>query len=103
MAVKKTTKSKAVMAQPEESRESKLSLDDVVIALQKTFSRVSARSAAIPSEQALALVTGQVDFTLSLKLDPQEDYLQLNPKGSVELNLSGSIDTDIRSEEETGS
>lgn len=101
MAVKKPTKKKSVKTKPEVPRDNKLSLDDVVIALQKTFSRVSARSASVPSEQARALVTGQVDFTLSLQVDPQEDYLLLNPKGSVELNLSGSIDTDIRTEEET--
>jgi len=101
MAVKKTTQSKAAKAQPEESQEKKLTLDDVVIALQKTFSRVSARSASVPSDQARALVTGQVNFAFSLKVDPQEDFLHPTPKGSVELNLSGTIDTDIRSEEET--
>ena len=103
MAVRKTTKRKTGPAQKEESQEKKLTLDDVVIALQKTFSRVSARSASVPVENARALVTGQVNFTLSLKVDPQGDYLHPASNGSVDLNLAGVIDTDIRSEEETGS
>ena len=72
-------------------------LDDVMIALQKTFSRVSASSANVPEEDSRALITGSVAFELSLKVDLDEkDHLLLNSRGTIDVKLTGTIETDIR-------
>ncbi|MCF8039202.1 MAG: hypothetical protein K9K79_07785 [Desulfohalobiaceae bacterium] len=75
-------------------------LDDVLVALQKSFSRVSSRSADVSSEQARAMVSGQVHFDISLKVNLEGDYLHPDTRGDIDLNLSGDIETDIRMEEE---
>lgn len=93
MTEKKTKASSSPKGQAEDTP---LTLEAVLIALQKTFSRVSAQSAEVPEEQARALVTGPVQFSFSLKLDPQGDSLHLSPRGNIEMNLSGTIDTDVR-------
>ncbi len=72
------------------------SLDDVIIALQKSFSRVSARSADVPAENARAMVVGQISFDLSLRANPDDDKLRLDSRGAIELKFSGTLDTDVR-------
>lgn len=78
------------------SKPDKLTLDDAIIALQKTFSRVSAQSAQVPAGNARALVTGEVEFTLTLNADLEDDYWCIAQTGGQQLNLKGSINTDIR-------
>jgi hypothetical protein len=79
-----------------EKKASKLTLDDVIVGLQKSFSRVSARSASVDPQNARALVTGQITFEMSLKADPIEDKLYPKADGNIELKLSGTIDSDVR-------
>lgn len=75
----------------------KVTLEDIVICLQKSFSRVSAISAQIPKEQSRARIVGNVNFTIRLNLEPgEDDHLMFDKQGSVELQLIGQIDTDIR-------
>ena len=84
----------------EKDKNGKLRLDEAIVALQKSFSRVSAKSAEISQEKARAMVTGQVTFEMSLKVQPEKDYLYIDSNGTVDLRLSGMIDTDIRTVEE---
>jgi hypothetical protein len=75
-------------------------LDDVVIALQKSFSRVSARSASVPPENARAMVVGQVKFDMTIRTNLEEgDKLRADPGGAIELKFSGTLDTDVRTVE----
>jgi hypothetical protein len=75
-------------------------LEDVMIALQKTFSRVSSESGLVPEGQARALVVGQVQFTLRLRANlALPDHLVQSPDGVMEFTFSGQIDTDIRPKE----
>ncbi|HEX6746538.1 MAG TPA: hypothetical protein VF092_04525 [Longimicrobium sp.] len=71
-------------------------LDDVLVALQKSFSRVSARSADLPADAARALVVGKVNFDIGLKTNIIADRLVVNAGGAIELKLSGTIQQDIR-------
>jgi len=78
-------------------------LEEVLVALQKSFSRVNNQSAEVPEHQARALMVGDVDFQLSLNVDPYRDAehatadrLLVKSGGGISLTLSGRIDTDIR-------
>lgn len=71
-------------------------LDDLLVALQKTMSRVSARSSEVPSENARALITGQVLFDLKTRVELDQDHVRLAPQGGVEISLSGAIQSDVR-------
>ncbi len=78
-------------------------LEEVLVALQKSFSRVNNQSAAVPEQQARALMVGDVDFQLTLNVEPYRksenapaDRLLVKPGGEISLSLSGRIDTDIR-------
>lgn len=89
-----------------------VALEDVLVALQKTFSRVSASSREVPEENARALVTGVVEFEISssfeLGPDPSlytkgagrgdfsSDHLIQSANGSITLSLKGQIATDLR-------
>lgn len=72
-------------------------LEDILVALQKTFSRVSTISSAVPEEQARALLIGRVHFDLALRADVSgSDRLVQSSNGALEIKLAGEIDTDIR-------
>jgi hypothetical protein len=80
-------------------------LVDVLIALQKTFSRLSeqtAESEKVKPARPLALVTGDVTFDLSMNVQPVAsgkdwDNLAYNASGvGIGLRLSGKISTDVR-------
>lgn len=77
-----------------------IALDDILIALQKTFSRISARSAHVPGDQARAIIAGEVEFDMSVKLEPTEDRLIHAATGSILLNVKGTLQTDVRVVEE---
>lgn len=81
-------------------------LDDVIVALQKSFSRVSEASRDVPPEQARALVTGNVGFEISARFDitnkadgssdDRPDVLVHRQSGAIELKLTGHVETDAR-------
>ncbi len=73
-------------------------LEDVINALQKSFSRVSRDSAKVEDSDALALIIGQVEFDIQVKLSPNSDRLLVDTNGIINLGLKGIIDTDIRDE-----
>jgi hypothetical protein len=76
-------------------------VEDIVIALQKSFSRVSTRTAKVSTQAARALVVGRVNFELGLRVEPEADNRLLHsPSGSIELKLTGQINTDIRVSED---
>jgi hypothetical protein len=71
---------------------------DVLLALQKSLSRVS-RDSVSNSEnanRAMALITGDVKFSFTLKCDLQDkDNLVLQKEGPIELHLDGIVTTDL--------
>lgn len=76
-----------------------VTLDDLLVNIQKSLSRVSARSASIPEEQARSLIHGDVNFSIDLKVDGEGDKVIVRKDGQVNLSMSGRISTDIRNEE----
>jgi len=71
-------------------------LHEVLIALQKSLSRVSRDSVRTEKEQALALINGDVNFSFTLKCDlAADDLLVINKTGDIELQMSGIITTDL--------
>lgn len=78
------------------SSEEKNKVHEVLLALQKSLSRVSRDSADKKKGDAYALITGDVNFSFTLKCDLEEDHnLALQKDGAIELHLDGSIATDI--------
>lgn|SRR5574337_1647681 len=88
-------------------------LEDVLLALQKTFSRLSATTGARSAEEfrgmALALIVGDVNFEITLNVAPiaipgddgslpkRPDNLRYCADGSgFPLKLAGRIATDVR-------
>src|SRR5690349_12052869 len=72
------------------------SLENVLISLQKTFSRVSASSSKLPPENARSLILGNVNFEMSVPLDVGADKLYYSSAGKVSLKLTGTIQQDVR-------
>ena len=98
MAKRKKSKKKISFATVERSSEesSERTVDDFLIALQKTLSRVSRESAKVPSEQARSLITGNVAFDVDLKCSlGAGQKLMLNDETGAPLRLSGQLSSDI--------
>ena len=91
-------------------------LEDVLIALQKTFSRLSSTTAARESEEfrdkARALIVGEVEFEITLNIEPtlvpdSKGVLPAKPgnlrycadKSGFPIRLNGRIATDLRHSE----
>ncbi|KHT61671.1 hypothetical protein RJ45_21400 [Photobacterium gaetbulicola] len=70
-------------------------LEQVLIALQKSISRVNSMSSKVPPSQARALILGDIDFDISLKCDQDGDKLRISNSGGISLNLKGIINTDM--------
>lgn len=71
-------------------------LERFLLALQKTLSRVSRDSAAVPAGQARALISGPVAFDAELRCELDgEDRLGVSREGAVLLRLSGRVATDV--------
>lgn len=71
-------------------------LDGLLLALQKTLSRVSRDSASVPADQARALIVGPVSFDLSVRCRfAQPDELVLDSQDGWPLRLSGQISPDV--------
>jgi len=78
-------------------------LHKILIALQKSLSRVSANSKdSEHPENARALIVGSIGFELTVNIEPEADasgsidYLVYKPDGKLLLKLTGSILQDIR-------
>ena len=76
-----------------------ISLDDLLVNIQKSLSRVSSRSSTIPEDQARSIIYGDIDFSIELKIDGEGDKLFVSKDGSVNLSMSGKISADIRNDE----
>lgn len=70
-------------------------LEQVLIALQKSISRVNSISNNVPPNQARALILGDIDFDLSLKCDQDGDKLRISNSGGISISLKGIINTDM--------
>ncbi len=75
------------------------SLDAALIALQKTFSRLSRATAKKVKDPtaAVSLIQGPVEFNLKLRASHYGGTFTLKDDGPVELTLDGTVQTDIRS------
>lgn len=74
-------------------------LDQVITALQKSFSRVSRATGNPDVQEAKAYVVDTVQFGLDLRADYGDDHhLFITPNGSMGLKLEGTIQTDVRVE-----
>ena len=73
------------------------SVDEFLLALQKTLSRVSRDSAQVPTGQARSLIVGSVAFEVTLRcsLDVRQDRLLLTDEGGESLKLAGQIAADV--------
>lgn len=80
--------------------EEKPTLNDVLVAFQKSFSKVSRDSKGQDENEARALITGAVNFEMELGVDYGDDKrIHYNPKGCIKLKLNGEIETDVRVKE----
>ena len=70
-------------------------LESVLIALQKSISRVNEQSSKVPESQPRALIIGDLDFEISLKCDPNKDKLAVTNSGGISITLKGRINTDM--------
>jgi hypothetical protein len=70
-------------------------VDQFLVALQKTFSRVSRDSAEIPEGDARALIMGPVEFEVSVPCALDGDRLMLMSTGGTALRLKGTISPDL--------
>lgn len=81
--------------------------DDLVVALQKSFSRVSAATDKSQREKdstaPCAMVVGPVKFSLSLNVAMEEDRLRIQENGSIRISIDGTLQTDVRVNAITGS
>lgn len=105
------------MTQPDRPGQDDILLEDVLLALQKTFSRLSATTAARNTaelrDQARALIVGEVSFEFTVHVEPvpparggseqapgRSDTLRYCDDGTgFPLRLSGRIATDVRHSE----
>lgn len=74
-------------------------LEEVLIALQKSFSRVSKSSFDFAQQNegsTVALMVGNIDFEIALKADIQGDRILYNQHGAMTLSFKGQIDPDHR-------
>lgn len=75
--------------------ESEVTLDRVLLGLQKSISRVNRDSASV--EGARALIVGDLEFSLSVSGDYADgDRIAVRPDGAIRLTLSGTINADVR-------
>jgi|GEM_PF-2940492 len=79
-----------------EKPDKNINLEDVLISLQKSFSRVSQVSRDVPSECSRALIFGNVNFELTIRLEPKNDFLVHRTDGDIQLKLNGVILQDIQ-------
>lgn len=71
-------------------------LEDVLISLQKSFSRLSARTGEVGSGNAAACIQGTVHFVIKLRVQPTGDFLKVASDGEIELSLEGKVEPDVR-------
>jgi hypothetical protein len=80
-----------------ETNENKLTLDEVLISLQKSFSRVTDNSTR--NEGTTALMVGNINFELEVRLTAENDKLFYDKDGDMALRVSGQIDSDLKEEQ----
>lgn len=77
-------------------------LEDVIIALQKTFSRVNEMTQSNRSSNThrpTALISGPVQFTISAQVAPAKEYTQtlcVADGGPMTVMLQGTLNTDVK-------
>lgn len=79
-------------------------VDTMLVALQKTFSRVSRSSAGVAPDEARALIVGNVEFemTVRCRMDDEQRRLVIDEAEGAPLRLKGVISTDFAVREAGG-
>jgi len=79
----------------QKTKKQEYTLDRLLIALQKSISRVNEKSAKVPQNKARAIITGNIGFNISCICTLiADDKLELCEQG-IEINLNGHINPDI--------
>jgi hypothetical protein len=75
------------------------SLEQVLLALQKSFSRVSGATARVTrgEDEPRSIITGPIDFEMTVTGDVAsgDDHIRIQNTGALTLKLRGSIQHDI--------
>lgn len=80
----------------DQAKDDQPTVDRMLIALQKTLSRVSRDSAKVPEGQARAIITGNVSFELEVKCSlTSGEKLLLDEERGRPLKLTGQIAADV--------
>lgn len=83
------------------SEENKQTLDQILIALQKSFSRLNDNTDVelmSTDMKALARINNNIKFDITLNVIPEDDKLVYADKpgeGTIKVNISGDINPDI--------
>ncbi|WP_190808709.1 hypothetical protein [Flagellimonas sp. S3867] len=85
--------------------EDKIYLEELMIILQKSFSRVTdstnkERSNKEDVNVPTAMLVGDVDYEIALKADPVGDKLLVHKNGSISFRFSGQIDIDLEEDKD---
>jgi len=72
------------------------SLEQILVSLQKSISRVNESSSSVAKDRARALIIGDLNFELDLKCNLEADKLKQSNDGGISINLKGTINTDIQ-------
>ena len=87
----------------EEQKTEDIYLEDLMVAVQKSFSRVMGRTSRVPSTAPRSHFVDTVNVNISLRARPEgTDRLAVDPQGGISLSLDGKIDLDVRYEEDEG-
>lgn len=76
-------------------------LEALMLAVQKSFSRLTASTVAVNENQARAAITGPVAFNISLNGRLSKDRITLDDDGPLNFNFSGTVDPDYRVQEDS--
>ncbi len=87
-----------------ESEKKDIALEDVMLALQKSFSRVNRDTAQVDDDEARAMIIGEIEFQMVISVSPVDNgetsWLKSDPEGGINLSLNGKIDMGIEEKTE---
>lgn len=87
----------------EQEKTEDIYLEDLMVAVQKSFSRVMGRTSQVPSNAPRSHFVDSVNVNISLRARPESaDRLAVDPNGGISLSIEGKIDLDVRYEEQEG-
>lgn len=86
-------------AEPEQEAVPAGNVTDLLVALQKSLSRVSDLTADVPERGSRSLILGNVEFEIETRVELRDDTLRVEKTGETVLKLQGTVNHDIREEQ----